>query len=194
MSISNRIRRASDALFNLVSAEIDRGMIAARHAGSRLALRVVGLILAFYGMLGVAGAIVLALVPHLGLVWSLLAVSLGVLMIGALNWMAATVSSSNRRSATEAAARAEAAKQSLSEALDPPPPSEPSGRSEECESSLRAKVEDLVSDPKVLTGAAFAALSILGPGRLLRAATKGAGAASAIAALAAAMKAAKSKP
>ncbi len=194
MSITQRIHRATDALFNLLSAEIDRSMIAARQAGNRLALRLVGLAFAFYGVLGVGGAIVLALYPHIGLVWSLLVVSLGVIAIGAGTWAIAAGAWHDRRTAGDAAARVEAAKQALSVALDPPPESTQPGTAHADEYSLRDKMEELVTDPKVLTGAAFAALSILGPGRLLRAATKGAGAASALAALAAAVKSAKSKP
>lgn len=193
MSISQRIHRASEAFFNLASAEIDRSMITVRQAGNRLALRIAGLIFAFYGILGMAGAIVLALLPRLGLVWSLLLVSLGIVSIGAVIWAIAAGAWQDRRTAAEAAARVEAAKRDLSVALDPPPDPAKAGGGFADDHTLREKVEDLVSDPKVLTGAAFAALSILGPGRLLRAATKGAGAASAVAALAAAIKSSKSK-
>jgi hypothetical protein len=193
MSITQRIHRASDALFSLLSAEIDRSVISARQAGNRLTLRLVGLAFAFYGMLGVGGAIVLALLPHIGLVWSLLVVSLGVIAIGASTCAMAARAWKDRRTTVEAEARVEAARQALSVALDPQADGTPPGAAHANADPLRDRMEELVTNPRVLTGAAFAALSILGPGRLLRAATKGAGAASALAALAAAVKSAKSK-
>ena len=188
MTLTERIKRASEALFDLASAEIDRGVIAVRMAGVRLAFRIVGLVLATYGVLGVAGAIAILLAPRIGLTWSVLLVSLVVMGLGGLICAVATGIGRQGAAAAENQARIESAKAAISVALDPPPKPVDPARANDPLHSLKEQVEAAIADPRVLTGAAFAAMSIVGPFRLLKIATKSAGAASAIAAIAAAVK------
>ncbi len=194
MTIIQRIQRGSEAVYELASAEIDRGVMAIRAAGHRLAFRVVGLVLATYGVLGVAGAIIIALSPHLGLMWSMLLVSLITITVGLLVCAIASGIGRDSASATLNEARIDAAKAKLSVAFDPPPKDPESPHDNDSIHSLKEQVEAALSDPRVLAGAAFAAMSIIGPFRLLKVATRGAGAASAVAALAAAVKSSRVKP
>lgn len=193
MTIIQRIQRGSEAVYELASAEIDRGVMAIRAAGHRLAFRVVGLVLATYGVLGVAGAIIIALSPHLGLMWSMLLVSLITITVGLLVCLIASGIGRDSASATLNEARIDAAKAKLSVAFDPPPKDPESSPENDSIHSLKEQVEAALSDPRVLAGAAFAAMSIIGPFRLLKVATRGAGAASAVAALAAAVKSSRVK-
>lgn len=196
MTLAQRIMQGAEAVFDIASAEVDRGVLAARSAGGRLAFRIVGLVLLTYAAIGVAGAIVLALLPFLGLVWSLAIVSVSIGLLGGAVCVMASAIGRKREAERRNAARIEEAKARLSLALDPPREGNGGGGpgSAGRDGSLREQFEDLVADPKVLTGAAFAAISILGPGRLLKAATRSAGAASAIAALASAIKSSGSRP
>lgn len=194
MTLAQRIMQGAEAVFEIASAEMDRGLLAARSAGGRLAFRIVGLVLSTYAVVGVAGAIVLALMPHIGLVWSLASVSIAVGLLGGAVCAMASAIGRRREAERKTAARIEEAKARLSLALDPPREDDNGPTRANGDGSLREQFEELVADPKVLTGAAFAAISILGPGRLLKAATRSAGAASAIAALASAIKSSHSRP
>ncbi len=194
MTMTERIRRGADAIFELASAELDRCAVSLRNTGNRLVLRLVGLILAAYGVMGVAGACVLLLTPYIGLAGSLLAVGAVVTGGGAAICAVASGAGRKRASIKSTEARIEIAKANLANALDPPSADRSENAQSHSGSTFKDQVEALVGDPRVLTGAAFAALSILGPGRLLKAATRGAGAASAIAALATALKSSHTKP
>ncbi len=194
MTMTERIRRGADAIFELASAELDRGAVSLRNTGNRLVLRLVGLILAAYGVMGVAGACVLLLTPYIGLAGSLLAVGAVVTGGGAAICAVASGAGRKRASVKSTEARIASAKANLANALDPPSADRSENAQSHSGSTIKDQVEALVGDPRVLTGAAFAALSILGPGRLLKTATRGAGAASAIAALSTALKSSHTKP
>lgn len=194
MSITQRIQRGSEALFELTSAEINRGVIAVKTAGKRIAVRMVGLVFATFGAIGVAVAIIIALTPHLGLMWSTLLISAIIILIGTAICFVAGAGNRETTSAATNQASIEAAKAKLSMAFDPPPADPSTAGGADADPSLKEQLEAALADPRVLTGAAFAAMSIIGPFRLLKLATRSAGAATAIAALASAVKSSRVKP
>lgn len=190
MSITQRLRTGSEAAFDLASAELDRGVANVRRAGETIAIRVAAVLIGCYAMLGLGATSVLALQPVVGLTLSLLIVSGTTGLLAILLWLVAK-STAPVKAYQSPDERIASAKARLSEAIDPPPkPDAPSpGVSPASVFPFHSeRLEALLADPKVLAGMAVAVLGLLGPGRVLTLATKGAGAASAIAAISAAFR------
>lgn len=190
MSITKRLRSGSEAAFDLASAEIDRGIEGVRKTGETMAVRMAAAMMGCYALLGLAATTVLALQPVIGLTLSMLIVSGATALLAIILWL--TVKSPAPVQAYQSPEeRVASAKARLSEAIDPPPkedsPIAPSGPGHAFPFHSE-RLEALLSDPKVLAGMAVAVLGVLGPGRVLSLATKGAGAASAVAAISSAFR------
>lgn len=187
MSITQRLRTGSEAAFDLASAEIDRGLDGVRRTGETMAVRLCAAIVGCYALLGLAATTVLALQPVVGLTMSMLIVS-GVTAILAIAMWMVTRSPERAKPYQSSPERIASAKARLAEAIDPPPKAEAPSQPSSSFPFHSERLDALLSDPKVLAGMAVAVLGLLGPGRVLTLATKGAGAASAIAAMSAAFR------
>lgn len=190
MSITQRLRSGSEAAFDLASAEIDRGLEGVRKTGETVAVRMAAMIIGCYALLGLAATTVIALQPVVGLTLSMLIVSGATGALAIILWL--TVKSPAPVKAYQNPdERVASAKARLADAIDPPPKEEPQGvPNPQGSASLfhSDRLEALMSDPKVLAGMAVALVGLLGPGRVLSLATRGAGAASAIATVTAAFR------
>ena len=190
MSITQRLRSGSEAAFDLASAELDRGVANVRRAGETIAIRVAAALIGCYALLGLGATSVLALQPVVGLTLSLLIVSGVTGILAILLWLVSR-SDAPPKAYASPDERVASAKARLSEAIDPPPkPDAPEGG--QPHASIfpfhSERLEALLADPKVLAGLGVAVLGLLGPGRVLTLVTKGAGAASAFAAVSAALR------
>jgi hypothetical protein len=190
MSITQRLRSGSEAAFDLAGAEIDRGLEGVRKTGEAVAVRMGAMIIGCYALLGLSATAVLALQPVVGLTLSMLIVSGATAVLALVLWL--TVKSPAPAKAYQNPdERVASAKARLADAIDPPPKEEPQGAPAPQASMFpfhSERLEALVSDPKVLAGMAVALVGLLGPGRVLSLATRGAGAASAIATVTAAFR------
>lgn len=190
MSITQRLRSGSEAAFDLASAELDRGVANVRRAGETIAIRVAAALIGCYALLGLGATSVLALQPVVGLTLSLLIVSGVTGLLAILLWIVSK-SDAPAKAYQSPDERIASAKARLSEAIDPPPKPDAPAPGAGPASAFpfhSERLEALLADPKVLAGMAVAVLGLLGPGRVLTLATKGAGAASAIAAISAAFR------
>ncbi len=190
MSLTQRLRSGSEAAFDLASAEIDRGLEGVRKTGETVAVRLAAVIIGCYALLGLAATTVIALQPVVGLTLSMLIVSGATAVLALALWLVARPAPSAKayRSTDE---RVASAKARLSDAIDPPPKEESQTAPSPAASMLpfhSERLEALLADPKVLVGMAVAVLGLLGPGRVFSLATKGAGAASALAAISSAFR------
>lgn len=190
MSLTQRLRSGSEAAFDLASAEIDRGLEGVRKTGETVAVRLAAVIIGCYAMLGLSATTVIALQPVVGLTLSMLIVSGATAILALILWLVARPAASVKayQSTDE---RVASAKARLSEAIDPPPKEDAPGAPAAPASMFpfhSERLEALLGDPKVLAGMAVALVGLLGPGRVLSLATKGAGAASAFAAMSSAFR------
>lgn len=190
MSLTQRLRSGSEAAFDLAGAEIDRGLEGVRKTGETVAVRLAAVIIGCYALLGLAATTVIALRPVVGLTLSMLIVSGATAVLALILWLVARPNAPVKayQSSDE---RVASAKARLSEAIDPPPKEEQQGAPAASASMFpfhSERLEALLADPKVLAGMAVALVGLLGPGRVLSLATKGAGAASAFAAMSSAFR------
>lgn len=182
MALFDRLARVGDAASDVASAHLDLAASSARAAVRNALLLAAAGALAGIGALTAAAAGVLALIPLIGVVGALLVIA-GVLLVLAIAfWLWARSGSASEKPPTveESRQRVAVAKAQLADAVTPDAPEDPAQEQPQPTIPGRSAIDAALANPKLLTSAGFAAVTLFGPGRLLKIAARGAATAAAI--------------